>query len=323
MRAYLADNWFFACLFAGLGLAFAAPDILAPVTSRFEPRLIIAAALLLMAWTLPTKLLADELARPAAALWGVFVSYGPLPVLAILLGELAPVPDLRIGLLLVSSVPCTLASAVLWTRLAGGNEATALLTVVGSTLSSWLVTTAWLSLTTGTAADLDPGLMMLELALYLVLPVGLGQLLRLPRRGAHVATQHKRLIGAGAQVFVLSIVLKAGVTVGEKLHEGAADLDFSYIAASLVLAPTLHRLALALGLSTSKAIGFDRGRQIAVAFACSQKTLPVSLYLFERFYKNQYPLAVIPLLFYHVGQVLLDTLIARRLKARKPADDPP
>ena len=44
--------------------------------------------------------------------------------------------DVRIGLILVASVPCTLSTAVLWTRLAGGNEATALLTAMGTTCIS-------------------------------------------------------------------------------------------------------------------------------------------------------------------------------------------
>ena len=45
-----------------------------------------------------------------------------LPLLACLLGPLLPLPDLGVGLLLCASVPCTLSSAVLWTRLAGGND---------------------------------------------------------------------------------------------------------------------------------------------------------------------------------------------------------
>ena len=61
----------------------------------------------------------------------------------------------------------------------------------------------------------------------------------------------------------------------------------------------------------------DRGRQIAIAISCSQKTLPISLALFDRYFARAeptpFPLAVVPLLFYHAGQLLLDTLIAQRL----------
>jgi hypothetical protein len=37
--------------------------------------------------------------------------------------------------------------------------------------------------------------------------------------------------------------------------------------------------------------------------------------LFERYYRDAFPLAVGPLLFYHVGQLIVDTFIAERLKA--------
>jgi hypothetical protein len=40
----------------------------------------------------------------------------------------------------------------------------------------------------------------------------------------------------------------------------------------------------------------------------------VSLFLFESYFAAEFPLAIVPLLFFHVGQLLLDTLIAERLK---------
>jgi hypothetical protein len=36
--------------------------------------------------------------------------------------------------------------------------------------------------------------------------------------------------------------------------------------------------------------------------------------LYEQYFKDAFPFAVIPLLSYHVGQLLLDTVIARRLR---------
>ncbi|MFO0866498.1 MAG: bile acid:sodium symporter [Gemmataceae bacterium] len=56
---------------------------------------------------------------------------------------------MRIGFMLAYGVPCTLASCILWTRLAHGNEATALLAVLISTLISPLVAPVWLALTLG------------------------------------------------------------------------------------------------------------------------------------------------------------------------------
>ena len=81
-----------------------------------------------------------------------------------------------------------------------------------------------------------------------------------------------------------------------------------------VLAVALHLFALWSGLVSCRWLGFDRGRQIGVAFSASQKTLPVSLMLYEQYFMDRFPYAVMPIIFYHLGQLLLDTVIANRLR---------
>src|SRR2546425_1197271 len=129
MLAFLSQRWFLCALVAGVGLALVTPHAVHAVTRHLPPQYVVAVALFLMPWTMPSRSLAGELRQPWAALWAVVIGYGFLPGASWLLGHLAPLPDIQIGLLLAASVPCTLASCVLWTRLAGGNEATALLTV--------------------------------------------------------------------------------------------------------------------------------------------------------------------------------------------------
>jgi sodium/bile acid cotransporter 7 len=311
-------HWFLILLCASLGLTLSFPWLFA-WTAYLEPRLTVAITLFLTAWTMPGRSLAGEFRSPWPALWAVAISYGAVPAFAWALGFIAPQDDLRIGLILVASVPCTLASAVLWTRMAGGNEATALATVLGTTLISWIATPAWLTWTTGALVELAVGDMMLDLALCLMVPVALGQLLRSWRPAALVADRHKTLFGTIAQVFVLAIVLRAGVTVGNRYHDGTTALGPALFAWSAALAVGLHVLSLCFGLFTSRWMGIERGRQIAIAISCSQKTLPISLALFDRYFAHAeptaFPLAVVPLLFYHAGQLLLDTVIAQRLKA--------
>ena len=313
MFAFLAQRWFLCALLAAVSLAMAAPHAVDPWTNELPPQLVIAVALFLMAWTMPSRSLASEVRWPWAALWAIAISYGLLPGAAWLIGMLAPTQDVKIGLLLAASVPCTLASCVLWTRLAGGNEATALLTVLGCTLSSWFITTFWLEATTGTHVEIPAAAMMLDLALTLILPVALGQALRLIAAGARFADRHKKPLGVVSQLIILAIVLKAAAAVGLKIHDGT-DLRLEMLLLSAVMAFGLHLFALYAGLWSSAALGFDRPRCLAVAFSGSQKTLPISLMLFNKYFIERFPLAVVPLLFFHVGQLLLDTLIAERIK---------
>jgi sodium/bile acid cotransporter 7 len=321
MRTFLGKHWFLIVLTLGLAAALAQPAAVGWVTRHWEPNVVVALSLFLIALTMPSGALVAEIRQPFAALWAVVISYGLIPLSAAGLGMLAT-EDVRIGLILVASVPCTFSSAVLWTRLARGNEATALLTVMGTTLTSWFLTTAWLYWLNGAEVELDVGDMIFKLVTTLIVPVIAGQGLRLWPACARLADRHRLTLGVVSQLLVLAIVLKAGAIVGDKLHAHSAADDAAVFLWSIVLAVVLHLFALSSGMLSGRWLGFERGRQIAIAFAASQKTLPVSLMLYEQ-YKERFPFAVMPVLFYHVGQLLLDTLIARQLSKSAPGDGEP
>src|SRR5438445_258534 len=190
MSAFLGKHWFLLALTLGVGATLLWPGEMDHVTRYWEPRVAVAFALFLMAWTMPTHSLIAEARQPYASLWAVVLSYGLVPAAAWLLGYLAP-KYVQIGLILVASVPCTLSSAVLWTRMAGGNEATALLTVMGTTFTSWFLTTAWLYWLTGAQVKLDIVDMMVKLVVTLILPVVAGQTLRLLPICVRLADRHK------------------------------------------------------------------------------------------------------------------------------------
>ena len=314
MRAFLARRWFLIALTTGVAVALRWPTPILAATGSLPPYLVIAIAVFITSWTMPTRSLGDEIRSPTAAIWSLVISYLFLPILGYCLGVFSPNPDFRVGLLLSASVPCTLASSVLWTRMAEGNEATALCSVLGSTMISWFATTAWLTATTGTNVELDAARMMLDLVFALILPVALGQAFRLPTACREFADRRRGWLTAFGQTFILAMVLKTSAQVGRKVMDGSTNVTWADIAISGSLAMSLHVAALYFGFWTSRWLGFDVARQRAIAFCGSQKTLPVSILLFEKYFEEAFPLAIIAVLFFHVGQLLLDTLIAERMK---------
>src|SRR5262249_39570414 len=111
------------------------------------------------------------------------------------------------------------------------------------------------------------------------------------------------------------IMLKAGVEVRERLGSSAAAVTGAGLLGLAALCVTLHLIGFAGGLWGSELLGFDRATQIAGAIGSRQKTLPVALILCDAYFTD-HPLAVVPMVFYHFGQLIVDTFIAERLAAR-------
>jgi sodium/bile acid cotransporter 7 len=315
MVSFLAKRWFLMVVVIGVIVAWFWPALLAWTQSDWvQPSVVMALALFLSAWTMESRSLYQSLLWPWAALWAAAISYGLLPALSWLSGSwLLSVPEFRLGLMISASVPCTLASAVLWTRMAGGHEATALLTTFLTTAMSWLATTAWLAWATGTAVDTTA--MMANLALVLMLPVAVGQLARAPAALREVAFRLRSQLGLLSRLLILLIMLRAAAKATEQLGSQAAVFGIGSLLLTAALCIGLHLLALFGGFGSGMLLGFDRPVRIAIGIAGSQKTLPVSLALLDRFFPD-YPLAVVPMLFYHAGQLIADTFIAEQWAQR-------
>ena len=308
-------SWFLLLVLVGLLLVWLWPAAV-QWTTYLQPTITGAVAVFLSAWAIETRRLVGAIARPIPALLAIGISYLVLPVLSWLGFFVIANADFRIGLLLITCVPCTLVSAVIWTRLGGGNEAVALLVTTLSNGLSWLITTGWLLLAAEVSQvsfDQTAGLMG-QLIIVLVVPMLAGQLWRTVPYMAAFGERRQTLLAVTGRLLVLGIMLKAAVEVRSKLEgEGGSvgGIDIALVAGACVL---LHLVGVYLGLWISSWLGFDRPTRIAVAFSGSQKTLPVSLILFEEYF-TAYPLAVLPIACFHLGQLVIDTLLAQRWNA--------
>ncbi|MEK6236447.1 MAG: bile acid:sodium symporter, partial [Planctomycetales bacterium] len=126
MKQFLARRWFLLALtlVLAVGFAFAAP--LSPWVGRLPRNWIVASVMFLMALPLDLGRMTNALRRPKAVLLAVGVNALLTPLFAWALSSMQS-GDLAVGLMIAASVPCTIASAAVWTRKAGGDDAVALL----------------------------------------------------------------------------------------------------------------------------------------------------------------------------------------------------
>ena len=152
--------------------------------------------------------------------------------------------------------------------------------------------------------------MALKLGLLVVLPMILAQLLRLHLPLASWATKRKPLLSVFAQCGILSMVFFGAVWTGLRLGEAeATELAPITLFVMLVAVCTVHTTMLVTSLWLARQFRFSREDQIAVAFASSQKTLMVGLLM-----AMSLQVSILPMVTYHVMQLLIDTLIADRFR---------
>jgi sodium/bile acid cotransporter 7 len=309
MLAHLRNRWFLIALVALLVAGIGWPATIRPAIGWLNGDWVVAIVTFIMALPLETSALWSTMRRPGAAWFGAFINAGVCPPLGWLASLVLP-PELAIGLIVATAVPCTLATAAVWTRRAGGNDAVAFLVTMITNLGCFVVVPFWLWLLSGIHAQVNYRAIVVGLIMLIVVPILLAQLLRQWRPLGGGATRHKKSLSWLAQIGVLTMVLIGAVTSGESLEtmEDNTILSATNVALLIAGATFVHLTALWVGLRSSQTLGFTWPDSIAVAFAGSQKTLMVGAYVASAVG----PLAILPMVAYHAVQLFTDTLIADR-----------
>jgi sodium/bile acid cotransporter 7 len=252
-----------------------------------------------------------SLQKPVAPLLAVLVSYVILPLFAWTISLSLP-GDMGPGLQVAAVTPCTLASAAVWTRRAGGNDAVAILVTIFTNATCFLVAPLWLLVMVGTAVVdpvLSPERMIGQLALVVVLPMLVAQGVARHRGVWQWATRHATALGIVAQCGVLFMTLLGAIRTGMQLHERAGDVAVVDLAAMIVAVLVVHLTMVWLGIRLGSFCGCSPEDRIAIGFAGSQKTLVVGILL-----ALNLKVSILPMVAYHCLQLIVDTLIADRYR---------
>lgn len=315
---FVQRRWFLIVLGSFLAAGFRFPHELTPLVESLPRRALVAVVLFLMAWPIDASVIWRVIRRPTALALTLAIAYGLLPLVAWAISR-GLRPDLAVGLLIAAAIPSTMASAAVWTRRAGGNDAVALLGTLTTNLLCFVVTPLWLARTTGAQVSIDVTEMMAELGVVMVLPMILAQVTRLWEPMRIWATAAKTPLGVLAQCGILTMVLVGAVRAGAELSVEPGAMDLASTAAMLAAVTAVHLSMLWTGHALGWLIGLPRGDRIAVGFSGSQKTLMIGLEVALRYFPAM-PLAALPMIAYHVLQLLLDTLIADWLRLRAPRE---
>jgi sodium/bile acid cotransporter 7 len=276
---------------------------------------IVAAVMFCMSLPLEARDMWQSLRKPGPPLLAIGITYGALPVFAWILSRMLE-DDLGAGLLVAAATPCTMASASVWTRRAGGNDAVATLVTIVTNSTCFFVTPLWLVVLTGKTAgfenpDLGFAKMTIQLGLLVVLPIVLAQIFRRRTAVAEMATRNKIYFGVLAQCGILGMVLLGAIKTGLRLNEQSNAISAVEFVMMLIAVVVVHLSMFWLGVVLARGCGFSRADQIAVGFSGSQKTLMVGLLM-----ALTLKVSVLPMVAYHCLQLFLDTLIADAYRSR-------
>ncbi|MCH5377856.1 MAG: bile acid:sodium symporter [Planctomycetes bacterium] len=315
MKAFLIRRWFLIALAMALSLGIGGSQWLRPLAATPILRQgIVLAVMFLMSFPLRAVAISSTLRRPGAFLLASAINYSLVPLLAwaicLALGAWSGFSqDMGFGILVAATTPCTLASAAVWTRRAGGNDAVAVMVTMLTNLLCFLVTPGWLWLTMGRVPDFDPLQMVTKLGLLIVLPMFSAQVLRRSLGLGAWATEHKTPIGVLAQCGVLAMIFLGAIQTGNRLTQTKISMLWLNVAVMIVVVLAVHALILFTALRIARRLGFDRRDTIAIGIAGSQKTAMVGLEV-----SAQLGVTMLPMVTYHVGQLLIDTVVADSLR---------
>lgn len=319
MWASLSKHWFLASLAICFSIGFFSAEHLRWLLEMSALRnAIVFAVMWAMGVTLRSETIRRSLAKPGPSMLAIAVNVLLVPLLCLPWMWLLP-GNLFGGLFVTSIVPCTLASASVWTRKAGGDDSIAMMTTVVTNLACVVVVPLGIWLVLSQQTEMDAAAQVKKLALLVVLPLVLAQVMR--RLGADLwADRNKIRLGIASQFGILSMVVFGSVASATTAsgEESAASIAWLSGAAVFAAAVLVHCLAMYVGVVGARSAKMRRESQIAVGMAGSQKTLMVGLQI-----AIDCGVSVIPMIIYHLSQLVIDTIVADFWKRGNSPEPPP
>ncbi|MBZ8177261.1 bile acid:sodium symporter [Corynebacterium sp. 3HC-13] len=232
------------------------------------------------------------------------------PILGLLLRPLEALvgTDLYLGILFLTLVPSTVQSSVAFTSIARGNVAGAIVSASASNLAGVFLTPllVMLLMSAGTGIHID-GSVFLDIALQLLLPFILGQLLRrwVKNFAANKAT---KIVDRGSIAMVVYSAFSSGVVAGIWSTISLIQLLFLVVLSIIIVALMLY-----LTKIIPEKLGFSREDVIAIEFCGTKKSLATGLPMASVIFGGTtLGLLILPLMIFHQVQLMMCSWLAAK-----------
>lgn len=226
--------------------------------------------------------------------------------------------DLKLGIFYLCALPSTVSSSVALTAAARGNVPAAVFNATLSSLLGVFLTPLWIGLLLKTGGQPMPlGEVILDLVLWLVLPLMLGQFSR-PLLGAFVL-KHKQRVNT---VDRLTILLLVYTSFCDSMVQGVwSGHGVGMILATIIGSAALFFVVMGIVGAVCDALGFAFADRITAVFCGSKKTLASGVPMAQLIF-GAHPgigLILLPIMIYHPLQLIICGVLAGRW-ARRPGE---
>src|ERR1700730_12910427 len=253
----------------------------------------------------------------------VFLStFALFPLLGISARVLAPnfLPGpLWAGVILLTALPSTVQSSIVFTSVAGGNVPAAMCSASASSLLGVFLTPLIAGFLLASHGLDISARSVLGIVLQLLVPFVAGQLLR-PWIGAYL-TRHPRALKSVDYGSILLLVFSAfSHRVGDGIWHQIDAQDLFKVA---LVDVALLAAVMAILTFASRQFGFSRADEITIVFCGSKKSLASGLPIATLLFAGHVGLVVIPLMLFHQIQLMVCASLARRYAARRSGPTEP
>eukprot|EP01083_Nonionella_stella_P098271 276303_1 len=233
-------------------------------------------------------------------------------------------PYLLDGLLITLCLPTTISSAVVLTVNSNGNEAASVVNTAVANLLGILLTPALIFIFLGNLGSVDIATVFYKLALRVIVPFGLGQIIRNSSDQTRQYIKNiKCILKKLSETLLLFIIFCA---ISESFYTGL-DAGYIDIIVMFVIIFCIHVTTLCIvwylsGMPSQRGCKCKNGcmefniyDRIAILFCASQKTAAFGIPIVSSLFETSAYLGIylVPLLIYHPLQLIIDSFLVQTL----------